>query len=319
MIIYDMTLYWRLLAYALLVGAALGALYDLFRISRLFLSIPTKILETPSQDTSANDGTAAVSDEKSALRGSSKSTKHFKKSRNSRKNRSFEKESASLNCANDSIESFGKIQQCETTATRGVDSEASGKAKKIVKVTNDAVIFAVALIEDIAFFIISAAATSIFLYNLNTGSVRLFLILGIAVGFSAYFFSVGKLTWMIGGSIVAAVRFIVRAIAKLLVILTERFVLPPALFVLSICTKLFRNVNKLMKKLWKISFGKISEKRIERRKAIEREKEEERRREEALCAESERLALEARRVEERIQRKNRAKADGFSYSSPRRA
>jgi ABC-type multidrug transport system fused ATPase/permease subunit len=40
MIILDMGLQWRLLAYSLLVGVGLGVFYDVMRLSRLFLSLP---------------------------------------------------------------------------------------------------------------------------------------------------------------------------------------------------------------------------------------------------------------------------------------
>ena len=301
MIIYDMTLYWRLLAYALLVGTALGALYDVFRLTRLFLSIPTKIFDLQaSNDTREMHGTEFEDGDYAQKRLPSKSTKAYKTTTKS-----------PLLSKKHSI----KIQK---TSSANADLADHSKAEKIVKATNEAVIFVVAMVEDIVFLTVSAIVISIFLFNFNTGSTRFFLIAGVAIGFAAYLFSVGRLTWMVGGAIVSAVRFAVSTILKLLKLFAQRVLLPPAHFVMSICTKIFIKLCEIDKKLWEITFGKMTEKRIEHRKAIEKKLEEERIREEALRVESERIALEARLAEERIQRKNRARADGFCYSGSRR-
>ena len=42
MIIFDIQSQWLVLLYSLLVGAALGLIYDIFRISRLFMTLPSE-------------------------------------------------------------------------------------------------------------------------------------------------------------------------------------------------------------------------------------------------------------------------------------
>ena len=46
MIIYDMAQSWRIFFASLVIGGALGVLYDILRLSRLFLTIPARVADS---------------------------------------------------------------------------------------------------------------------------------------------------------------------------------------------------------------------------------------------------------------------------------
>lgn len=69
---------------------------------------------------------------------------------------------------------------------------------------------------DIIYGLCTGACFCIFLYALNNGRFRWYLLLGCALGFLAYYFSVGKLVLYLSGYIVAFLRGIIGCILYLL-------------------------------------------------------------------------------------------------------
>ena len=69
---------------------------------------------------------------------------------------------------------------------------------------------------DIIYGLCTGVCFCVFLYALNNGRFRWYLLLGCALGFAAYYYSVGKLVLRLSGYIVAVLRSVVGCIVYLL-------------------------------------------------------------------------------------------------------
>jgi Spore cortex protein YabQ (Spore_YabQ). len=81
------------------------------------------------------------------------------------------------------------------------------------------VAYAFIFIQDIIFFIVAAAASAIFFYKFNSGRIRLSGIAFIIVGFSAYYFTLGKLVMLIADAIISFIRSLMRLVWKFICLL----------------------------------------------------------------------------------------------------
>ncbi len=77
-------------------------------------------------------------------------------------------------------------------ATRGVNKSPVG--------------LALIFLQDVIFFIAAAAASAIFFYKLNSGRVRLSGVLFIVLGFSAYYFTLGRLVMLVADAIINFIK-----------------------------------------------------------------------------------------------------------------
>lgn len=97
---------------------------------------------------------------------------------------------------------------------------------------------AVVLIEDLVFSIVCTAATFLFLIGADKGQLRIFLLIGEAVGFALYYCTVGAL--MIG-----AARGIIAVIKKVYMFFWKLLVAP----ILRLLKKIRLFLGKIMKRL----------------------------------------------------------------------
>lgn len=141
--------------YALGLGACFGALYDVFRIGRVFLGIGVR------------DG------------------------------------------GNDRFDSL-KLPL--------IGSRNDRRKNRRRHVIGDIVETAAVFTADILYFAIATPAVAVFLYHANYGEPRLYLALCAALGFSAYYFTLGKLVMLASRTIV----FIIRSALAYLVYFTVR-------------------------------------------------------------------------------------------------
>lgn len=74
-------------------------------------------------------------------------------------------------------------------AVRGIDRSPVG--------------YALTFAQDILFFVITAAASAIFFYKFNSGRVRLSGVAFMILGFSAYYFTVGRLVMLVADAIIS--------------------------------------------------------------------------------------------------------------------
>lgn len=254
MIIYDMAQSWRIFFASLVIGGALGVLYDILRLSRLFLTIPARVA--------------------------------------------------------DSSGPRGLFRMTDKISAKNDDTSASTVTKAVVK-ADSAIVTIVAFVEDILFFTAAACVVAVFDFNANTGVSRGYLLVGAAAGFAAYLATVGRLTWLLGGVIVGAIRWFVRLIIELFGLIWRRLILPPARFIAGIAKRFARFIYRGLRGIYIVLIGrKIEKKREQRRLRLERERleklENESREREAAAA-AERSARMAKRLE-------RAKTLGISYN-----
>lgn len=254
MIIYDMAQSWRIFFASLVIGGALGVLYDILRLSRLFLTIPARVAD-----------------------------------------------SSGPRCL---------FRMTDKTSPENDDISASTVTKAVVK-ADSVIVTIVAFIEDILFFTAAACVVAVFVFNANTGVSRGYLLVGAAAGFAAYLATVGRLTWLLGGVIVGAIRWFVRLIIGLFRLIWKRLILPPARFTAGIAKRFAWFIYRGLRKIYMALIGrKIEKKREQKRLRLERERleklENERREREAAAA-AERSARMAKRLE-------RARMLGISYS-----
>lgn len=78
--------------------------------------------------------------------------------------------------------------------------------------------FICVFISDIAFCIFSALCVILLIFRLNNGNFRGFALLGAIVGFTVYYFTVGKLTVIFSDMIIRAVKRVIRFILSLTVL-----------------------------------------------------------------------------------------------------
>ena len=64
--------------------------------------------------------------------------------------------------------------------------------------------------QDLFFFVTSAAATFLFDLTLTGGQLRFYLFLGLAAGFVAYYFTLGRLVMAFSGAVIHAVALLFR-------------------------------------------------------------------------------------------------------------
>ena len=183
MIIFDMRSQWLMLLCSLGVGIFLGVLYDIFRISRLFLTLP-------SECTSA------------------------------RYYRMLPR-----------VRLFAGSKQI----TGDIDAEPDALSIRL----NNFAVGVVAFVEDIMYFCLCGAIISVFLYNLNTGKVRGFVLIGAICGFAFYLLTIGRVTLFFGELIV----FLIRSLARLVFL---RLILPTA-----------RAVQRIVGFIYIHTFGKV--------------------------------------------------------------
>lgn len=85
-------------------------------------------------------------------------------------------------------------------------------------------------IEDIIFSIVALVLTFVFVIAFNNGELRFFILIGELFGFTAYYFTVGKLTMFFSKSVIKVIK-------KLLFILSFPFVKLFATVKKKLCTK----------------------------------------------------------------------------------
>ena len=100
------------------------------------------------------------------------------------------------------------------------------------------VLFALCLIEDVAFAVISAVVLVLFCFKANGGTSRGYILFGALVGFSLYLLSIGRLTRMVS-------KALAKAFHALLSFLTKRVILP-----------VVACVDKILRTLYKKTFGR---------------------------------------------------------------
>ncbi len=163
----------RLLLYTFLLGIALGALYDLFRIFKVAV-LGGRQSERRKRESSASEKRRAE-----AEKGDGREADAKKRGR-SRKNAPVS----------------GQAKRRRKNAGRGFLRELPA--------------FLLQFITDLLFFLIAAAVTVIFFYAFHRGKIRLSAIFSLAAGFALYYFTVGRLVYALAERIVNAVRLAVR-------------------------------------------------------------------------------------------------------------
>ena len=199
----------------------------------------------------------------------------------------------------------------DKTSPENDDISASTVTKAVVK-ADSVIVTIVAFVEDILFFTAAAACVvAVFVFNANTGVSRGYLLVGAAAGFAAYLATVGRLTWLLGGAVMDAIRRLVRLIIGLFRLIWKRLILPPARFTAGIAKRFARFIYCGLCKIYMALIGRrIEKKREQKRLRLERERLEKlgnERREREAAAAAERSARTAKRLE-------RARMLGISYS-----
>ncbi len=99
--------------------------------------------------------------------------------------------------------------------------------------------------EDILFCLICAVVTTLFFFDCNMGVIRWYLLMGLLLGFCAYYFSVGKAVIRFAALICAAVRAV-------LIAGYNRVLYYPLLWITEGVYHTFRGAAKL-RKLWSLA------------------------------------------------------------------
>ena len=71
--------------------------------------------------------------------------------------------------------------------------------------------------EDILFWLIASVVFIIFIYYANKGHTRLIMIADAALGFLAYYFTLGRLVMLCSGYIIKAVRYFLKLLRKIFI------------------------------------------------------------------------------------------------------
>lgn len=79
-------------------------------------------------------------------------------------------------------------------------------------------------IEDIIFFTAAAAVSAIFFYKFNSGRIRLTGVIFIILGFSAYYFTLGKLVMLVADAVIGFIKSISMLILSFIRLLLSPFV-----------------------------------------------------------------------------------------------
>lgn len=163
----------RLLLYTFLLGIALGALYDLFRIFKVAV-LGGRQSERRKKETPAS-GKRRAGAEKGDRREAG-----AKKRGQSREN----------------APAAGQTKRLRKNAGSSFLRELPA--------------FLLHFLTDLLFFLIAAAVTVIFFYAFHRGKIRLSAIFSLAAGFALYYFTVGRLVYALAERIVNAVRLALR-------------------------------------------------------------------------------------------------------------
>lgn len=162
------------------------------------------------------------------------------------------------------------------------------------------------------FFTAAACVVAVFAFNANTGVSRGYLLIGAASGFAAYLATVGRLTWLLGGAVVDAIRRLVRLIIGLFRLIWKRLILPPARFTAGIAKRFARFIYCGLRKIYMALIGRrIEKKREQKRLRLERERLRKARERSGVSAESAAAAKGPARTAKRLER---ARMLGISYS-----
>ena len=101
---------------------------------------------------------------------------------------------------------------------------------------------AVILVQDIVFFIICAVVTYFFMLKTTYGQVRGFILIGEVIGFTVYYFTIGRL-------VISASKVIIAVIKRILTVLFSIFLYPFVWIFKAVSKKLGVNLSKSAKKL----------------------------------------------------------------------
>lgn len=86
--------------------------------------------------------------------------------------------------------------------------------KSVYDVIGDTVIFA----EDILFSVSAALVVTVFLFHINDGQLRWFVLAGAGTGFTLYYVTIGHLVILCAEAIISFIRMIIRFVLSLTVI-----------------------------------------------------------------------------------------------------
>lgn len=112
----------------------------------------------------------------------------------------------------------------------------------------------VTYIEDICFWIITGIIIIYSMYTYCDGELRLFMVLGLAIGVSVYILTVSKYIVKISVSIINIIKKIVEIPLKIIYKATNKIIFRPLLiFLCKIRGKFAKLFNKVQKKLKKIN------------------------------------------------------------------
>lgn len=90
----------------------------------------------------------------------------------------------------------------------------SPKLRSFYDAVGDTVIF----IEDILFAFIAALVVAVFLFHVNDGQLRWFVLAGAAVGFFLYYMTVGRLVLLCAGAIISFVKAVLGFLLRITII-----------------------------------------------------------------------------------------------------
>ncbi len=113
--------------------------------------------------------------------------------------------------------------------------------------------------QDILFFATSAIATFAVLMNITEGEVRGYILLGVVIGFAAYYFTLGALIFAVG-------KFIIDIAQKVYEFLNRRIILPIKKFL----RRILRKIAGLLKKWRQKSSAFLKKKRCRTKKSVKK-------------------------------------------------
>ena len=261
MLVYIEEHIW-LLVYSLFLGASLGALYDVFRVTRIAFGcgVRSKISHSLYNKKLPLVGTLRKKNPIIPKRSTKADSTPKKKDKGKSKKQSKCSASVNVGSGTDSIDRIDSNSIDETgdsvSENRSENRENSGKdtvkgenkaspgSKKLVGVSAWLFIFA----TDIIYSILITVIYVIFIYHTNHGRARWFMGAACALGFYIYYKTVGRL--VAGASEV--ILFIIRAIVAIFVravaypvVYVTRFTSAAMLFIVrSTAGKIIRSIRR---------------------------------------------------------------------------
>lgn len=85
------------------------------------------------------------------------------------------------------------------------------RIKRFYDTVGDTIIFA----QDILYSLAAVAVVAVFLFHINDGQLRWFVLAGAAAGFSVYYMTVGRLVMLCANAIISFIRSLIRLILRL--------------------------------------------------------------------------------------------------------